>query len=47
MTDNRIYDHWDQIIACIRSGQLSEQQIACHLRDDGFRRYYEEHSRVR
>lgn len=32
--------HFEQLIACIRSGQLSEAQIAEELRDPVFFAYY-------
>lgn len=31
---------WEALIACIRSGQLNEQQIAEHLKDKAFAAYY-------
>jgi len=36
-------NNYDLLIACIRSGQVSEKQIQEHLKDEVFRAYYEKH----
>jgi len=32
--------HWEALLACIRSGQMSDAQISNELRDSGFAAYY-------
>lgn len=36
---------WDALIVCIRSGQLSEAQIAAEMRDPAFAAYYRQQTR--
>lgn len=36
---------FEQLIACIRSGQLSDEQIADELKDPAFRAYYQQQVR--
>lgn len=37
--------HFDKLLACMRSGQMTEAQIAAELRDPAFAAYWERHAR--
>lgn len=37
---------FERLIACIRSGQISEAQIAEELKDRAFRAYYQQQARI-